>query len=367
MTLLATGLTNPRHIRFEPDGLLYVAEAGTDGDMPQPDTAECPTVDSLFTIPPLHGYMAGFSGRISRILPNGARETVADGLPSARDEFEDVLGPTDIAWIKGTLYALIEGGGSSRGLPDHPAGVIRIDSSGSYEYVADISAFICANPATVEPLCGPQGDCEPDGVPHTMIVVGHDLYAVETNHNSILRIDPESGVITPIRDLSVQDPAPISMVREGEHFYLGSFDGLVQKFKSQSGPVRTIEEGFGGIVDLTFIERQLHVLETSSPETPFAPNESSVFRIEKNGRRTVIASELNFPVGLARHPDGEALYVSTVGYGQELVDGQPPEGLGKIVRIALEDDEAKGQGPGAPHEGRGERPVRAAGAELSRL
>ena len=337
----ATGLTNPRHIRFGPDGLLYVAEAGTGGDMLPPDTEECPAVDSLFTTPPLHGYMAGFSGRISRILPDGTRETVADSLPSARDGFEDALGPTDIAWIEGTLYALIEGGGCSRGLPDHPAGVIRIDPTG-YKYVADISAFIRAHPAKVEPQCGPQGDCEPDGVPHTMIAVGYTLYVVETNHNSILRINPESGKITRIRDRSVQDPAPISMVRRGEFFYLGGFDGLVQKFQLGSGPVRTIEKGFGGIVDLTFIKGWLYVLETSSPETPFAPHDGSVFRIEQDGRRTVIASKLHFPVGFAPHPAGDALYVSTVGYGQGLVDGQPPEGQGQIVRIALEDDEQKG-------------------------
>lgn len=176
--LFAKDLTNPRHIRFRPDGLLYVAEAGTGGDIVA-GTPECPAVDSLFTaVPPLdHGYMAGFSGRISRLLPDGTRETVIDGLPSARDGFEDALGPTDIAWIESTLYALIEGGGCSRGLPDHPAGIIRIDPGGSYEYVADISAFMRANRPEVEPLCGPQGDCEPDGVPHTMIAVGHHLYA----------------------------------------------------------------------------------------------------------------------------------------------------------------------------------------------
>ena len=58
----------------------------------------------------------------------------------------------------------------------------------------------------------------------------------------------------------------------------------------------------------------------------------------------MIASKLNFPVGLARHPDGKALYVSTVGYGQGLVDGKPPEGQGQVVRIALEDGEEKGHG-----------------------
>ena len=157
----ATGLTNPRHIRFGPDGLLYVAEAGTGGDMLPPDTEECPAVDSLFTTPPLHGYMAGFSGRISRLLPDGTRETVADSLPSARDGFEDALGPTDIAWIESTLYALIEGGGCSRGLPDHPAGVIRIDPDGSYGYVADISAFIRANPARSSRCVAPRATASP--------------------------------------------------------------------------------------------------------------------------------------------------------------------------------------------------------------
>ena len=32
ITRFAVGLTNPRHIRFGPDGHLYVAEAGTGGD-----------------------------------------------------------------------------------------------------------------------------------------------------------------------------------------------------------------------------------------------------------------------------------------------------------------------------------------------
>jgi hypothetical protein len=235
LSLFATDLTNPRHIRFGLDDLLYVAEAGTGGDMLPANTVECPAVDSLFTTPPLHGYMAGFSGRISRLLPNGERETVAADLPSARDGFEDSLGPTDIAWLKGSLYALIEGGGCSRGLPDHPAGVILIDPDGSYEYVADISAFIRANPPMVEPLCGPAGDCEPDGVPHTMIAVGHKLYVVETNHNSILRIDPESGEITRIRDLSVQDPAPIFMVHQERYWRIFSVrdtvgEGLITDF-----------------------------------------------------------------------------------------------------------------------------------------
>jgi hypothetical protein len=327
--VFATGLTNPRHIRFGPDRLLYVAEAGIGPAIgAEPLLATCEPVDSSFTVN--HPYFAGYTGRISRILPNGVRQTVAEGLPSARDGFEDALGPTDIAWIGHTMYVLIEGGGCSRGLPDDPAGIIRIHPDGSYTYVADISAFIRANPAEVEPLCGPQGDCEPDGVPHSLLAIRRLLYVVETNHNSILQVDPQTGAMTRLYDLSVQDPAPITMIRSGKVFYLGGFDGLIQTFDREFGPVSTFDAGYGGIVDLASIRQRLYILETSSAETPFAPDDGSVIRRNKDGSRSVIVSGLNFPVGMAASPRGRALFVSTNGYGLGAV-----EGLGEIVRIDL--------------------------------
>ena len=144
--------------------------------------------------------MGGYSGRISRIQPNGTRETIADGLPSFHDGFGDALGPSDIAWIDGTLYALIEGGGCTRGLPNDPSGIVRINRDGSYSYAADITAFVRANPVANEPLCGPEGDCEPDGVPHSMLVHGNQLYVVEANHNSIFQVNPGNGAITRLYD-----------------------------------------------------------------------------------------------------------------------------------------------------------------------
>ena len=275
--VFATGLTNPRHVRVGPDGALYVAEAGIGGDQ----LATCEPVDNFFTQP--GPYMAGPSGRISKVLADGSRQTVAYGLPSSHDGYGDGLGPSDIAWIDGVMYVVLEGGGCSRGLPTDPAGIARINPNGTYTIVANISAFIRANPVANEPVCGPEGDCEPDGVPHSLLAHGHHLFVVETNHNSILRVDVRTGAIERRHDLSVQDPAPIILIRHGNRFLLGGFDGLIQTFDDKSGPVSTFDSGYNPIVDMTMIGNHLYVLEAFSGDVPYAPQTGRVVRRAPDG------------------------------------------------------------------------------------
>jgi hypothetical protein len=321
-TVFASGLTNPRRVRFGPGGQLYVAEAGVGGA--QPGTCSWP--GNVFSV--AGPYLGGYSGRVSRIRRDGTRETVAAGLPSFKDGFGDALGPSDIAWVGGTLYVLIEGGGCTRGLPDDPAGVVRINADGTYTYVANITAFIRANPVAVEPLCGPEGDCEPDGVPHSMFAFGNQLYVVETNHSSVLKVNPSNGAIERVSDLSVLDPAPIVMMRDGPDFLLGAFDGLILSAERDFGQVEVVDDGYGPIVDILAFGNRLYLLETFAADTPWTPETGRVVRVETDGTRTVVASGLNFPIGMANQ--GNDLYVSTVSYGHG-----PVEGLGKIVRIPL--------------------------------
>lgn len=328
VTTFATGLTNPRHIRFGPDGNLYVAEAGIGGTEPAVATPGCELVDNMFSQD--GPYKPGFTGRISRILPDGTRQDVATGLPSATDNTGDSLGPSDIAWVGGKMYVTLESGGCSEGLPDHPAGIARVDADGTWEIVADVSAFVRANPVESEPACGPDGDCEPDGVPHSLLADGRYLYVVETNHNSVLRVDPKNGAVSRVYDLSEQDPVPIVLDRKGNTYYLGGFRGLIQTFGQGFGEIQTFDEGFGPIVELEFAKGRLHVLETFNADTPWTPGTGRVIRRETDGIRTTIADGLDFPIGMARGPGGD-LYVSNKSYGQ----GEGVEGAGEIVRIDL--------------------------------
>jgi hypothetical protein len=317
--VFATGLTNPRHMRVGPDGLLYVAEAGVGGTQLAP--ADCP-LDNMFnqTAP----YMGGLTGRVSRIHRDGRVETVVEGIASVVDGTSEVLGASDIDWIGNTLYVLTEGGGCTRGLPDSPSGILRVNRDRSATYVADISAFIRSHPVQVEPLCGPEGDCEPDGVPHSMVAVGRHLYVVETNHNSILRVDPRTGHIERRHDLSVLDPAPIRIIRHGIHALIGTFDGDLLGMSLLRRHVTFLQSGFNPLVDLVDFRGRLHLLETFTE--PWTGNTGRVLRRNHDGSSTEVAAGLNFPMGLAEWRGD--LYVSHNSFFQG-----PVHGTGEVLRV----------------------------------
>ena len=327
-TVIATGLLYPRGITFDNRGVLYVAEAGT---------IEGNTISTIGTctqvVPPVGPWMGGATGRISRI-DGGTRTTVASGLPSAVNQFGDVEGAADVAFVGKKLYAIIAVG-CSRGHVDAPAGVYRIDDGGA-TLEANISAFVRANPvANPNPA-----DFEWDGDAYSMVAAGGVLYVAEANSGQLLQIKPNPGRIERVADVSASQghvvPTSIAILRGdllvGELRPFPSVPGSAQVLRySRNG---RLEGAIGGFTSILGVETDnkgnIYVLEpftcpTAEPCFP-SPASGQVTRVAPDGTRTVLVTGLSFATSLRMGPDG-ALYVSNGGFG--------PPGMGEIVRITF--------------------------------
>ena len=332
VSVFASGLNNPRGLKFGPDGNLYVAEAGVGGTELAPDDPAC------FVIPPVGPYLGSAVGsRISKFDEDGNRTTVVDGLPSSQTSpvlGNLVSGVADIAFIGRRLYAVLAGAGCSHGVPGVPNSVIRVHRDGSWDVIADLGAYQRAHPVAHPE----EDDFEPDGTWYSMIAVRDQLYAVEPNHGEIVRIS-QDGDIHRVIDVSASQGhvVPTALVHRGVFFVsnLGVFPQDAGSSKiwavTPSGRIRLVATGFNLVLGLAFDRRdRLYVLEASAPPAP-APGTGRIVRVSPDGkRRVVIADGLFFPTGMTFGPDGN-LYVSNVGFGP------PPVGLGEILKIRLHD------------------------------
>jgi hypothetical protein len=332
----ATGFNNPRGLKFGPDGALYVAEGGLGGTNAT-TPAQCAQVP-----PPIGPYTgsagdATLGGRISRVGSDGTVTPVVVGLPSTQTSAMTgalVTGVADVAWHRGQLYGLLTAGGCSHGVPTVPNGVFRVGTGGTWSMVANLSAYLAANP-----VAHPEaGDFEPDGSWYSMISARGALWAVEANHGEVVRIKPKyDASVRRLVDVSASlgHAVPTAIAHHGV-FYLGTLgvfgpndavgDEHILKIRP-NGRLRIRAGGVEKVLGLAFRRGKLYALEMSRNAVEPAPGTGRIVRIRAGGVAEVVHAGMTFPTGMTVGPDG-AFYVSEQGFGF-------PAGAGRVLRIAI--------------------------------
>jgi sugar lactone lactonase YvrE len=332
--VIASGLNNPRHLTFAPNGDLYVAEAGTGG------TVECHPHPSLGT------FCLGFTGAVTRVRRNGAIEQVLTDLPSIVNQDGETLGPSDIAFKGNKDFVLSIGLGGSDAFGASFANTDLLGTLVSARVGHDeVSLF--ADVLAYEAAANPDGT-DIDSNPVGLLRRGGAYIVADAGGNAVVRVSHRGrfSTVTPLPPVETEfppgspflaDAVPTSVVRGPDGAYyisqLTGFpfaQGVANIWRVVPGSAPTVyASGLTNVTDLAFArDGSLYAVEIASagllsPPPPIG----SLVRIPPGGgsQHETVAGGLVAPYGVALTKD--AAYVTT---------GAVLPGDGEIIKIPLD-------------------------------
>jgi sugar lactone lactonase YvrE len=320
VTVIASGLTNPRGFAWGPDGTLYLALAGTGGNQQ--------VVIQSTPMPLFEGQSASIVS-----VANGCTTALVDGLPSLH--FADVgwtFGISALAMLDGTLYALSTGGGAS----DSPNGIYRVGPDGSWTLFANLQMWFVDHPPTFR-----SPDYDPSGSLFDMEAGKDRLWITEAVGGRLLTVTPD-GTITLVADLSEGHMVPDGLALDGHGGAYVGFETTPPYTDGSSKVVHVTADGkvtdaWTGLTALTDVEMgpdgMLYAAEMASnnlDQAPFLrPNSGRVVRQTGPDSLEPVVTDVPYPVYLGFDSAG-TLYLDYPAFGENR-----GEGLGALVSIDI--------------------------------
>ncbi len=319
--VVAEGLLNPRQLAIAEDGTLYVTEAGIGGDEEVAGVEEA-EADGEGEVPPQIGTPAaevseaatpgaeggappptrGESGRVTAVSPDGEQSVVAEGLPS----YSEGVGPTGIVLVDGELF--VANGGASVVLRVEPLEnentIVRIDpETGEVTPVVELGSY--------------EEENNPDGTDVNPNLYGMDLggdgqlYVADAGSNVVYRVDPTTGEFA-LLGVVPERPLPAELAPPADATPAPDQPTGVQ------GVPTAVEVGTDGNLYVGLLGGLL-------------PGAGAVQIALADGTFVEAATGLTAVVGVAQGPDG-ALYASQLSTN---IMGEVPE-PGNVVRVGAD-------------------------------